>query len=539
MGWVESPTLFCTVTESARDLTQHFVHDSVRLPPHPLEEQIRIQDVPTRARTNTPSSLLQVYVDDFCHAATESMDGTHIPLVRRASIHGIHSLFPEPHITGHVGGKEPISAKKLGQGDGDFTSKKDMIGFTFDGIKRTVHLPPDKARAYLQETHKVLRRASVPLKTLQTLVGKLRHASIILPAARGFFTPINAAMRGNPDKIGLGKASDVRAALADLCSLIKVLGSRPTSVRELVVDRPRYVGYHDAAAEGAGGVWFSLIHDMNPIVWRIPFPTDIATDVVTIAHPHGKVTNSDLELAAEVLAIGTLLAIAPVIKWQPLGTLCDNTPTVSWIEKMASKSISPTAGPLLRGLAFLLHSHHSGRLTTVHVPGKDNIMADIASRPSQALALFCCHTPTLSDLDFTRAFDRAFPLPTQQRWRLAMVPIWLKSNVFETLRGRRLDLRRWTAPPGPATGKRGSSTASSTPTTIAGMANPQQTLETCSSHLLLPCGKESSASDVKSKFTPLLSRSAVSHKNMFWTDIPTPVELPQPNIPLTSPLHEF
>jgi hypothetical protein len=107
---------------------------------------------------------------------------------------------------------------------------------------------------------------------------------------------------------------------------------------------------------------------------------------------------------------------------------------------MALTSISPTAGRLLRGLAFLLHSHHSGRLTTVHVPGKDNIMADIAPRLSKARALFRCHTPTLSDLDFTLAFDRVFPLPTQQRWQLAMVPIWLKSNVFETLRGRRLDL---------------------------------------------------------------------------------------------------
>jgi hypothetical protein len=158
------------------------------------------------------------------------MDGTHIPLVRRASIHGIHALFPQPEITGHADGKEPISAKKLSQGDGDFTSSKDMIGFTFDGIKRTVRLPPDKSRAYLKETHKVLRRTSVPLKTLQTLVGKLRHASIILPAACGFFTPINAAMRRNPQRIGLGKSSDVRAALSDLCLLLKVLGSRPTHV---------------------------------------------------------------------------------------------------------------------------------------------------------------------------------------------------------------------------------------------------------------------------------------------------------------------
>jgi hypothetical protein len=146
MGWVESPPLFCMVTESARDLTQHLVTNKVPLPHHELEEQMKIQSVPPRARTSTPSTLLQVYVDDFCHATTESKDGTHIPMVRRASIHGIHSFFPQPGVTGHSGGKEPISAKKLIQGDGNFTSSKEMIGFTFDGIKRTVCLPADKAR---------------------------------------------------------------------------------------------------------------------------------------------------------------------------------------------------------------------------------------------------------------------------------------------------------------------------------------------------------------------------------------------------------
>ena len=116
---------------------------------------------------------------------------------------------------------------------------------------------------------------------------------------------------------------------------------------------PRYVGYHDAAAEGAGGVW-------SPWVWRLEFPTDIAQDVVSLSNPNGSITNSDLELAAEVLTVGVLLAKAAIIKHQPLGTLCDYSPTVSWIDKMASKSRSPTAGRLLRGLAFMLYCHHAG-----------------------------------------------------------------------------------------------------------------------------------------------------------------------------------
>ncbi len=70
-------------------------------------------------------------------------------MVRWAMINGIHSFFPQPGITGHSDGKEPISAKKLAQGDGDFTSSKEMIGFTFNGIKRTVRLPPEKATKYI------------------------------------------------------------------------------------------------------------------------------------------------------------------------------------------------------------------------------------------------------------------------------------------------------------------------------------------------------------------------------------------------------
>jgi hypothetical protein len=536
MGWVESPSLFCTVTESARDVAQLLVNNKTPLPHHALEDRIKIQSVPRRARSSTPSTLLQVYVDDFCNATTESVDGTHIPRVRQAAIHAIHSFFPQREITGHTDGKEPILDRKIEKGDGNFMSLKEMIGFDFDGIKRTVCLPKAKASKYIRETHRVLRRKTVPIKTLQTLVGQLRHASIILPAARGFFTPINTAMKGGPKVIGLGQSSEVQAALTDIVSVLRLLSKRPTHVRELVIRMPHYVGYHDAAAEGAGGVWFSLINNMPPCVWRLPFPEDIATDVVSLERPHGKLSNSDLELAAEVLAIGTLLARAPHTKWEPIRTLCDNTPTVSWIEKMASRSLSPTAGLLLRGLAFMLHGYHAGRVTTVHVPGQENIVANIASRPSKAHAMFRCETPTLSDPDFLSAFDRIFPLPQQALWTSAMVPLWLKSNVFETLRGRRLDLRLWTGTSRIGIGKHGTSIASSTPTTTSAPPCRPQTSAKCSSPLLLPCRKKSTGSDVKSRFNLLLLHSAVLPKSTFWTDIPTPVVLPPPNTPLICPL---
>jgi hypothetical protein len=154
-------------------------------------------------------------------------------------------------------------------------------------------------------------------------------------------------MKESPKLIILGTHSEIRAALEDLCTLLCILASRPTHVQELVPDMPHYVGYHNAAADGMGGVWFSLVDNMPPVVWRAAFPHDIASAVVSDGNPEGRLTNSDLELVAEVMAVGIALAITSNIKHVPLGTLCDNTPTVSWIEKMASKAKGPTAGCLL------------------------------------------------------------------------------------------------------------------------------------------------------------------------------------------------
>ncbi len=70
--------------------------------------------------------------------------------------------------------------------------------------------------------------------------------------------------------------------------------------------------------------------------------------------------------------------------------------------------------------------------------------ADVASRPAKALAMFTPTKTHLSDADFRSSFDVAFPLPNKQEWALATVPEWLKFNVFETLRGKQLDLQWWT-----------------------------------------------------------------------------------------------
>ena len=160
--------------------------------------------------------------------------------------------------------KEPISKSKLAKGDGNFNTTKMLIGFIFDGIKRTIRLPKEKAMRYIKEAHAMLRRKRIPMKTFQTVVGKLRHAALILPATQGFFTPLNNVLKSKEKSISLN--DDGREAVQDTCTLIHRLSKRPTHVNKLVPDQPSYAAYHDAAAEGAGGVWFSLTNNMQPLL---------------------------------------------------------------------------------------------------------------------------------------------------------------------------------------------------------------------------------------------------------------------------------
>ncbi len=58
-----------------------------------------------------------VYVDDYILAAVESPNGTSLQRTGRAALHTIHGLFPPPDCPGHLGGKDPISLKKLEAGN--------------------------------------------------------------------------------------------------------------------------------------------------------------------------------------------------------------------------------------------------------------------------------------------------------------------------------------------------------------------------------------------------------------------------------------
>jgi len=72
-------------------------------------------------------------------------------------------------------------------------SEQRKTGLEWNGRQHTVRLPKEKAQK--GETKKMLCKKRAPIEKSQTAVGQLRHTSVILPAAAGFFTPINNALK--------------------------------------------------------------------------------------------------------------------------------------------------------------------------------------------------------------------------------------------------------------------------------------------------------------------------------------------------------
>ena len=116
MGWAESPAYFCAATETGRDfLIDMLLREGVDLPAHPLEEFIKPKDIPKTAPPGSEErTSVGVYIDDYyVLEVVENDDRSLICRVSKATLHAIHSIFPPPEVSGHKGGKDPISKKKL------------------------------------------------------------------------------------------------------------------------------------------------------------------------------------------------------------------------------------------------------------------------------------------------------------------------------------------------------------------------------------------------------------------------------------------
>ena len=169
IGWAESPAYFCAATETGRDLIDMLLREGVARAL--LEQIMKLKDIPKTALPGPEErTSVGVYVDDYVLGVVENDDWSLIRRVSRATLlHAIHSIFPPPEFSGHhVGGKDPISQKKLEKGDARFDTEKEISAFLINGAGRTVRLLEPKAESIADDITKLLRKCHVSLKRFRS-----------------------------------------------------------------------------------------------------------------------------------------------------------------------------------------------------------------------------------------------------------------------------------------------------------------------------------------------------------------------------------
>ena len=414
MGWQNSPPYFSAVTETIADITNTNLGDPSYVPEsHPLDDlAAELDDTPTadadrlpallpRESCSTPSAVAapvirdpslpfpstplqytDVYVDDFIPAAQRPF----LRRTRRALLHAIDLLIRPLDRFDNPARREPVSLKKLRQGDFSWSTIKTVLGWVVDTVSMTIHLPPHRVTRLweiLDSIPRHQRRTSV--RKWYKVLGELRSMSVALPGSRNLFSRLQQGLRSKGGgRINLTKGT--HQALDDFRWIARDLTSRPTRIAELIPLAPVAEGHHDASgSQGAGGIWFPGDNAVMregyspevPIVWRLPWPQHIIDQVVTDDNPTGTITNSDLELAGGLIHLDCGAQTLD-IRERTVVSKGDNLNTTHW-ERKGNTSTNSAAAYLLR--LFGLHQRYHRYVPRFdYLSGSSNVVADALSR---------------------------------------------------------------------------------------------------------------------------------------------------------------
>ena len=444
MGWIESPPYFCAATETARDIATEYTDMPVgSLPIHKFTEYTvggeSYFDLPQEHNGENFRSMIEVYVDDFMSLV--------IPVSQSQLVHtatavmtGIHDVFPA---NGDDDGDDPISEKKLKKSEGQYSTIKTLLGFDFDGKKKTMWLEAAKReklltilRGWIRTGHR--GTAGIPFKEFESTIQKIRHSFTSIPMGVSLLSPCNRILKRKPKYVYINRNKRILTAVEGCRTLLRESTKEPTRCRQLVTGWPDYIGFVDASSHGAGGVVIGELSPCVPTIFRWQWPDDVTNDIKTENNPGGNITNSDLEMAGIVLLWLTMEEVCKPLEEKQITLLNDNSPSISWTTKLASKR-SRVAEHLIQALALRVKQQKACPFTSMHVAGKSMAIADIPSRSFGSNPSWHCK----SDDDLLTLFNSIFPLPLQQSWTVFHLDYRTAMRVISALRMKPFVLDEW------------------------------------------------------------------------------------------------
>ena len=246
------------------------------------------------------------------------------------------------------------------------SERKMILGWIVDTRKLSVALPQDKFKSWTRSVDDILRRhkSPAPAKDLETLMGRLNHASYVIPYARHFTGRLyKACERARRN----GSARLTRMQLEDLELWRKFLrkAANGISINKLVCRWPTRIVRVDACPQGMGGYCLE-----SGIAWRYLLPESLL----------GRATLNLLEFLAAF--VGLLVEHGAGRKWSNADVMLsqgDSKSAAGWLAKSTFDDDCPMHLAMARQFADFCLTNDIVHYTQ-WFPGKKNSVADVLSR---------------------------------------------------------------------------------------------------------------------------------------------------------------
>ena len=228
--------------------------------------------------------------------------------------------------------------------------------------------------AWREDLVSMIRAPIVRRKELESMIGRLNHASFLIPLSRHFLNEL----RKKCETIPTGRAARQTVRLnkheiEDLKLWLEFLdvARKGISVNLLTVRTPTRLAWSDSCPFGLGG------YSLRGRAWRIRVPSDCPF--------HGEDTaNNVLEFLGMAVSVLLLLKEAAEDREEHpcLLVLGDNTSAVSWIFRSGRVSKNSRYYAAVKFIARTIASHAlqaGAQICSQHLAGVTNIVADILS----------------------------------------------------------------------------------------------------------------------------------------------------------------
>lgn len=252
------------------------------------------------------------------------------------------------------------------------------LGVTFDALNMSVSIPPEKLEKLHRELEFFRFKKRATRKQIQRLCGVLSHCSKVVKGGRTFSRRVMDLLKGIPDdKKRIVLSKDFKHDIQWWQAYADFFNGRNLMIQHNFGQGPNF--FTDSCLRGYG-FW-------SGADWQAGYFDSLnSPGIQSLDHSHDHWVNVHIEDVQQSNNIN-VLELVPVWlclkrnakKWSNLHVICytDNSSVRSMVNKGCSTNHYCMA--LIRDI-FWICVEHNVHLTSRHIPGKENIIADLLSR---------------------------------------------------------------------------------------------------------------------------------------------------------------